>query len=92
MFHAADGFLWQGFDRVNAWDFARYNPTENGGFRNEKVTTAMNDLSSEIIKADEYFASPETLTPEVMGALTVAIEVGRSFIAEAGAALDEVSQ
>ena len=28
MFHAADGFLWQGFDRVNAWDFARYNPTE----------------------------------------------------------------
>lgn len=59
---------------------------------NEELVTAMNDLSSEIIKADEYFASPETLTPEVMGALTVAIEVGRSFIAEAGAALDEVSQ
>jgi membrane-bound lytic murein transglycosylase B len=59
---------------------------------NEELVTAMNDLSSEIIKADEYFASPETLTPEVMGALTVAIEVGRSFIAEAGAALNEVSQ
>ena len=59
---------------------------------NEELVTAMNDLSSEIIKADEYFASPETLTPEIMGALTVAIEVGRSFIAEAGAALDEVSQ
>lgn len=59
---------------------------------NEDLVTAMNDLSSEIIKADEYFASPETLTPKVMGALTVAIEVGRSFIAEAGAALDEVSQ
>ena len=59
---------------------------------NEELVTAMNDLSSEIIKADEYCASPETLTPEVMGALTVAIEVGRSFIAEAGAALDEVSQ
>ena len=59
---------------------------------NEELVTAMNDLSSEIIKADEYFASPETLTPEVMGALTVAIEVSRSFIAEAGAALDEVSQ
>lgn len=56
---------------------------------NEELVTAMNDLSSEIIKADEYFASPETLTPEVMGALTVAIEVGRSFIAEAGAALEE---
>ena len=59
---------------------------------NEELVTAMNDLSSEIIKADEYFASPETLTPEVMGALTVAIEVGRSFIAEAGAALDEIGQ
>lgn len=59
---------------------------------NEELVTAMNDLSGEIIKADEYFASPETLTLEVMGALTVAIEVGRSFIAEAGAALDEVSQ
>ena len=50
------------------------------------------DMDAHFIKADEYFASPETLTPEVMGALTVAIEVGRSFIAEAGAALDEVSQ
>jgi len=59
---------------------------------NEELVTAMNDLSSEIIKADEYFASPETLTPEIMGALTVAIEVGRSFIAEAGAALDEIGQ
>ncbi len=57
---------------------------------NEELVTAMNDLSSEIIKADEYFASPETLTPEIMGALTVAIEVGRSFIAEAGAALEEI--
>ncbi|WP_308415468.1 hypothetical protein [Sporanaerobium hydrogeniformans] len=55
----------------------------------EELVTAMNDLSNEIIKADEYFASPETLTPEVMGALTVAIDVGRQFIAEASAALDE---
>ena len=57
---------------------------------NEELVTAMNDLSSEIIKADEYFASPETLTPEIMGALTVAIEVGRLFIAEAGVALEEI--
>lgn len=57
---------------------------------NEELVTAMNDLSNEIIKADEYFASPETLTPEVMGALTVAIDVGRAFIAEASAALDEI--
>lgn len=57
---------------------------------NEELVTAMNDLSNEIIKADEYFASPETLTPEIMGALTVVIEVGRSFIAEANTALEEI--
>lgn len=57
---------------------------------NEELVTAMNDLSNEIIKADEYFASPETLTPEVVGALTVAIDVGRTFIAEASDALDEI--
>jgi ABC-type glycerol-3-phosphate transport system substrate-binding protein len=56
----------------------------------EELVTAMNDLADEIIKADDYFASPETLTPEVMSALTVAIEEGRSFIAEASAALDEI--
>lgn len=59
---------------------------------NEELITAMNELADEIIKADEYFASPETLTPEIMGALTVAIEVGRSFIAEADAAFDEIDQ
>ena len=59
---------------------------------NDELITAMNELADEIIKADDYFASPETLTPEIMGALTVAIEVGRTFIAEASAALDEVSQ
>ena len=57
--------------------------------KNEELVAAMNELANEIIKADEYFAKPETLTPEVMGALTVAIDVGRTFIAEAGAALDE---
>ncbi|MGI5906765.1 MAG: hypothetical protein ACOX85_11025 [Candidatus Pararuminococcus gallinarum] len=58
----------------------------------EELVTAMNELADEIIKADDYFADPETLTPEVMGALTVAIEVGRAFIAEASAALDELDQ
>ncbi len=57
---------------------------------NEELVTAMNDLSNEIIKADEYFASPETLTPEIMGALTVATDVGRTFIAEASDALEEI--
>lgn len=60
--------------------------------KNEELVAAMNDLSNEIIKADEYFSSPETLTPEIMGALTVAIDVGRAFIAEAGAALDEIDK
>ena len=57
---------------------------------NEELVNAMNELADEIIKADEYFANPETLSPEVMGGLKVAIEVGRTFIAEAGAALDEI--
>ena len=59
---------------------------------NEELVNAMNELADEIIKADEYFASPETLTPEVMGGLKVAIEVCRAFIAEAGAALDEIDR
>lgn len=59
---------------------------------NEELVTAMNDLADEIIKADEYFASPETLTPEVMGALRVAVDTGRAFIAEASAALEESGQ
>jgi ABC-type glycerol-3-phosphate transport system substrate-binding protein len=59
---------------------------------NEELVTAMNELADEIIKLDEYFESPETLTPEVMGALTVTIEVGRLFIAEASEILDEIGQ
>lgn len=56
----------------------------------EELVNAMNELADAIIEADESFTSPETLTPEVMGALTVAIEVGRTFIAEANSALDEI--
>lgn len=59
---------------------------------NEELVNAMNELADEIIKVDEYFADPETLTPEVMGGLTVAIEAGRTFIAEASAALDEIDR
>ena len=55
-----------------------------------ELVNAMNELADAIIEADESFTSPETLTPEVMGALTVAIEVGRTFIAEASSALDEI--
>jgi hypothetical protein len=59
---------------------------------NEELVTAMNELADEIIKLDEYFESPETLTPEVIRALTVTIELGRSFIAEASADLDQIGQ
>ncbi|HKM21476.1 MAG TPA: hypothetical protein VJZ01_05500 [Lachnospiraceae bacterium] len=59
--------------------------------KNEELVTAMNELADEIINADEYFANPKTLTPEVMGGLKVAIEVGRTFIAEASADLDEIA-
>ncbi len=59
---------------------------------NEELVNAMNELADEIIKVDEYFADPETLTPEVMGGLTVAIEAGRTFIAKASAALDEIDR
>ena len=57
---------------------------------NEELVNAMNELADAIIEAGEYFGNPETLTPEIMGGLTVAIEVGRTFIAEASAALDEI--
>jgi hypothetical protein len=56
----------------------------------EELINAMNELADAIIEADESFTSPETLTPEVMGALKVAIDVGRTFIAEASVALDEI--
>ena len=56
----------------------------------EELITTMNELANEISAADEYFANPETLTPEIMGGLKVAIEVTRAFITEAEAALDEI--
>ena len=58
--------------------------------RNEELVGAMNELANEIIKADEYFTNPETLTPEVMGALTLAINVGCTFAAEASVSLDVI--
>ena len=69
-------------DKVNA------NPKL---LEDKELVSSMNELADEIIKADEYFAKPETLTPEVMGGLKVAIEVGRTFIAQASEALDEAS-
>ncbi|MDF2657067.1 MAG: hypothetical protein K0R19_3541, partial [Bacillota bacterium] len=37
MFHAADGFQRQIFDRVIVWDMVLYNPTENGGLEMKKL-------------------------------------------------------
>lgn len=68
-------------DRVNATPEA---------LENDELVTSMNELADEIIKADEYFAKPETLTPEVMSGLKEAIEEVHKFVAVAEAALDEV--
>jgi hypothetical protein len=59
---------------------------------NEELVTAMNELAEEIIKLDEFFESPETLTPEVIAALSEAIDLGCAFIAEAREALEEIGQ
>jgi hypothetical protein len=56
----------------------------------EELITTMNELANEITAADEYFTNPETLTPEIMGGLKVAIEASRTFISKAEAALDEI--
>jgi hypothetical protein len=58
----------------------------------EELVNAMNKLTEAFDKADQYFTSPEKLTPEVMSALKVVIEEGRTFVAKASAALDEISQ
>ena len=56
----------------------------------EELVTTMNELADEIIKADDYFAKPETLTPEVMSGLKTAIEAIRNFVDVAKSALDEI--
>ncbi len=54
MFHAADGFLWQGFDRVNAWDSARVGLGELDGY---------GDTSTKNIDAvvEQYQAMPDEM-------------------------------
>lgn len=68
-------------DRVNATPEA---------LADEELINAMNELADELIKADDYFASPETLTPEVMEGLKEGIEATYKFITEAETALDEI--
>lgn len=68
-------------DRVNASPEA---------LKDEALIKTMNELADEIIAADDYFAKPETLTPEVMEGLKAAIEATHKFISAAEAALDQV--
>ena len=56
----------------------------------EQLIKTMNELADEISAADEYFTSPETLTPEIMEGLKTAIEASHKFIAAAEKALDAV--
>lgn len=68
-------------DRVNA------NPE---ALADEELIKTMKELADEIIAAEDYFAKPETLTPEVMEGLKTAIKATHKFITAAEAALDEV--
>ena len=56
----------------------------------EELVTTMNELADEIIGADQYFANPQSLTPEIMEGLKVAIEETHIFINVAEAALDQI--
>jgi PBP1b-binding outer membrane lipoprotein LpoB len=56
----------------------------------EELIKTMNELADEITKADDCFATPETLTPEIMKGLKVAIEAVHKFITEAETALDKI--
>ena len=68
-------------DRVNVSDELRSD---------EELVTMMNEISREIIAADDYFTSPETLTPEIMEGLKVAISAIHEFADVTGSALDEI--
>ena len=68
-------------DRVNVSDELRSD---------EELVTTMNEIADEIIAADEYFSNPETLTPEIMEGLKVAIAAIHEFADVAGTALDEI--
>lgn len=65
-------------DKVNA------NPTV---LADTELVNTMNELADEIVKADEYFASPETLTADIMEGLKNAISLTNKFIDEANKAL-----
>lgn len=56
----------------------------------QELIKTMNELADEIIAADDYFTSPETLTPEIMAGLKTAIEATYTFITAAETALNEV--
>lgn len=68
-------------DRVNVSDELRSD---------EELVTTMNEIADEIIAADKYFSSPETLTPEIMKGLKVTIAAIHDFADVAGRALDEI--
>lgn len=68
-------------DRVNATPEA---------LASEELVAGMNELADAIIAADEFFASPEALTPEVMSQLKEGIEETYKFVDAAKEALDQI--
>lgn len=71
----------QTVDKVNA------NPELSS---DENVVNSINELTNEINKVDEAFLDPETLTPEVMESIRVAIEAVYEFVDVAESALQEI--
>lgn len=68
-------------DRVNASPEA---------LADQELITTMNELADEIIAADQYFANPKTLTPEIMEGLKTAIALTHQFVTAAETALDDI--
>ncbi|MGI6778798.1 MAG: hypothetical protein ACOX7R_12560 [Acetivibrionales bacterium] len=58
----------------------------------EEISTTLNELADVITAADENFASPEMLTPEVMDNLKAAVEEVHKFIDVTETALDEIER
>lgn len=56
----------------------------------EELVDVMNKISEEITAADQYFADPEILTPEVMNGLKTVIDAAYDFIADVEELLKQI--
>ncbi len=77
--------LAEAFDKVSD----RVNATPEL-LEDQELVQSMNELADEIITLDDFFTSPETLTPEVMAELKGAFEAVYTFIDTAETAFNEI--